>query len=158
MSSSYDITEFWRVETDSDVIPADFHTSQQPAVPRGESDERTLLFTQRHANHARSHTERHGSILGFREYAGSFALEVDFDNVPVYTEQHPRESLLVALRPPDALDTGRGVWGLVGDVTDETNVPQTRWALTLSLTYIASLDEYSSHAAVRDAHERRGFH
>lgn len=158
MSSTYAITDYWRVETDSDTIPADFLTSQQPAVSRGESDERELVFAPRYADHARTHIDRHGALLAFREYEGAFASEVDIDNKPVYTEQHPNESLLVALRPPDSHDTGRGLWGLVDDVTDETNVAQSRWAITLSMTYLASLDEYATHTDVRDAHERRGFH
>lgn len=155
---AYTHTDYWRVETDSDIIPADFHTSQQPAVPRGDSDERTLLFQPRRADHARDHIERHGALLDFREYAGSFSLSLTIDNSPVYSESHNNESLLVALRPPDALDTGRGLWGLLDSVSDDTNVPQTQWALSLSLTYLAPLDEYRTHAAVRDAHERRGFH
>lgn len=159
MSASFDATEHWRVDHEAGTTVIDKVLSAQPAPKVGDAPTWTLNF-RGGTGVPTAFKERFDAIFAFHEDAGVYASRVMSGNHLVYTEQiaDGDESLLVALRPPDGKPTLRGVWGLVNDVSDETNKPQTSWRLDLSLEYIAPLDRYADHAAVREAHERRGFH
>ena len=159
MSASFDATEHWRVDHEAGVTLVDEILSPQSAPKVGDTPSWTLNFRGGTGVPTDFH-DRFDAIFEFAEYAGLYASNIMSGNHLVYAEQisASNESLLVALRPPADSPTLRGVWGLVNDVSDETDMPQTKWRLDVSLEYIAPLSKYADHAAVREAHEKQGFH
>lgn len=157
---AYDAAGHWRIAIDDGSSgPTAVNTllSPQHALAVGDSGDYLCYFAAG-GNIPRGYQQRHGDLLALADHAGSYATGIDIGNELIYTEAHNATSLLVALRPPANEPTLRGIWALVDDVSDETNLPQTQWAISLSLTYIARASQYSDHAAVRAAHEREGFH
>ena len=155
--------EYWRITApdDSGPIPVSLNVSQQPAF----SDDTLsyeFVFRALPGDDRGAFRERHARVLTYQPtVADEFALGHSMAGAPWYRETHNEEGLsaLAAIRPPDEMqadDTGRGLWCLIESVEDETNLPQTRWALTAGVRYLASLDEYADHAAVRNALEREG--
>lgn len=99
--------------------------------------------------------ERYRTLLRYQKYAGEFALHDLVGGRVAFTETHavsssiPNGTLLVALRPPAGQRCGRGMWALVASVTDNTIVPDTLCRLEMELVFVAPLDDYPDHAAVR---------
>ena len=153
---AYSLTDYWRVDLEDDIVPADHHTSQQPATVVGETADRQLLFSPTDV-HARPREDRHAAVRRLSKHTDAYTIETTIDGPAVYSEHHPGTSLLVALRPPDGLATARGLWGLLDGIPDIENVSQTHWPLGLSIAYLADLNEYADHAAVRSALEHEGF-
>jgi hypothetical protein len=157
MSTTTDL-EPWTIDfADSDVSPSEitaFVIESQPAPPLGETASWDLLF--RPEVGATDHLERYRALLAFREHVGAYAAGVDVRHRPWYREQHDRESLLVALRPPVDSQTGRGVWGLIDDMEDETTTPARRAVVSLDLLVLADGDDYNSASEVRADFEADG--
>lgn len=152
MSITTDL-EPWTIDfADSDVSPSEitaFVIESQPAPPLGETASWDLLF--RPEVGAADHLERYRALLAFREHAGAYAAGVDVHHRPWYREQHDRESLLVALRPPADSQTGRGVWGLIDAMEDETTTPARRAVVSLGLLVLADVDDYATAAEIENA-------
>ena len=150
--------EPWTIDfADSDVSPSEitaFVVESQPAPPLGETAGWDLLF--RPEVGANDLLERYRALLAFREHAGAYAAGVDARHEPWYREQHDRTSLLVALRPPTDSATGRGVWGLVDTIEDNTTTPSARAVVSIDLLVLASTEEFGTAGALRNALEADG--
>ena len=151
--------EPWAIDfADSDVSPSEitaFVIESQPAPPLGETASWGLLFRPE-VGASSDHLERYRALLAFREHAGAYAAGVDLRREPWYREQHDRESLLVALRPPTDSATGRGVWGLVDTIEDNTTTPSARAVVSIDLLVLASTEEFGTAGALRNALEAGG--
>ena len=156
MSTTTDL-EPWTIDfADSDVSPSEitaFVIESQPAPPLGETASWDLLFRP---EAGADHLERYRALLAFREHAGSYVAGVDVRHRPWYREQHDRESLLVALRPPADSQTGRGVWGLIDTIEDDTTTPSARAVVSIDLLVLASTEEFGTAGALRNALEADG--
>lgn len=131
-------TDVWRVETAGGTTPISWLEETQPAAKRGE----TADFDFRLVPDGRGdHVGRYKELTAYIDWGGEYHLHDVGGGLFAYTEAHegnaPDGSLLVAVRPPNDSRTGRGLWGLVDSVGDDTEVPHKRCLVTLSIAYIA---------------------
>lgn len=101
--------------------------------------------------------DRYTALRRLGRYAGGFSLFETPNNRFRYTQTTPSNapSVLVALAP--TYDTpASGVWGLVGDITDDTTLPEAVCQIDLSVTILAPLDAYESRDELTDDLEYSG--
>lgn len=169
MSRSAVVPEyFWRIGGDTGGVICNFRTDSQAAPVIGDTVDVTVSFDRLPGEAPREYRDRHAALLAYAKRNGEYALPEPGGGGVRYVETHdgnvPTGSLLVAVQPPaDFLPhEGRGFWALVSDVNDETNLPQTDWALELSLARLAPLERFLDNtgqpdfAACRAALEREG--
>ena len=161
-------SEYWRVDPpsdDADPVVCSLLISPQPALRVGETLSYEFLFVEEPGEDRTEYRGRHADLLSYSDIAGQYANGLDAKHRPWFREQHPRrsadESVLAAIRPPDAMQndgTGRGLWCLVESIEDTTNLAQTRWGLALDVEYLADLDDddYNNADEVRADFEADG--
>ena len=136
MSASY--PNAWRFETADGTIPVSWLEDTQPAPKRGDTADFSVVLVP---DGRGDHVARYEQLVAYQDFAGEYTLHEIEDGTVAYTETHqsnaPGGSLLVAVRPANDDLTGRGIWGLVDDVSDEAPDPETRAPVTLSLVYLA---------------------
>lgn len=127
--------------------------ADQPDLARGESD----TFEVRLVPDGRgNHVGRYEQLMAYQPHMGEFDTYQAIKGTIRYREQHTRTSLLTAVVPPTDDPTGRGVWGLIEQVSDSTEVPQKKCLVAVDVLYLAALDEFADKQAVRDALEATG--
>lgn len=129
---------------------------QQPMLSPGDSGEFTFGFYGSDA------ISRYDTVRELGKYAGQYTIYETIEGDVYWREQRPSVSQLVHLRPAPNADspTGRGIWGLVANIDDETTYSRTRCQLILSVVLIAPVgpdtDEFETEADLRTAREVHG--
>lgn len=154
-------TDYWRL---ADVV-IDGHQGAQPTLTPGTSYDLDIILTADSDSPSGAwpgYVARYQSLLEYGRRAGEFVLhEIEGGQIG-YTETHrdervPGGSLVVALRPPDDTQSGRGGWYLVEAVEDATTLPSALCQFTLSLVYLApygtGTGEYDQRYEVENALE-----
>lgn len=103
------------------------------------------------------HRDRYRKLLQYQNFAGSFDLHSLFNGEVAFTETHsaatelPKQSLLVALRPPAGQQCGIGMWCLISGFEDLTMEPDDLCRVSLDLIFVAPLADYPDHESALDA-------
>jgi len=125
----------------------------QPDMVRGESDAYDVALVP---DGRGDHVARYESLMAYQPYVGEYDLYQSDDGTVYYHEQHGQPSLLTAVVPATDDPTGRGVWGLIDDIGDDTETPQMRCLVSVDVTYVADLRRYDTEAQASAAHEVDG--
>ncbi|WP_435075954.1 hypothetical protein [Halococcus sp. AFM35] len=134
-------------------VPVSWIEGNQPAPVRGESGTYELRLV---ADGRGDHVARYQAIMDWQVHAGEFDMYDTISGPPMFREQHEREPLLVAVEPASDDPTGRGLWGLVENVDDSTEVPQRKCFVSVDVLHLAPLGDYADKQAVRQALEADG--
>ena len=134
----------------------------QPAPQPGESETYEFKLNPSHSSTVASVHERYNALRPRWKHANTVSVDTTFDDKVIYNEGRGDAALAEFAIVDDPL--GRGFWGLITDGDDKVETiddgsgQEIAATLSLEVAYIADLAQYPDKQAVRDVHERRGFH
>ena len=132
------------------IVTADYREGVMPPKIVEESSSWTLIFRPSGRDSDPHHWDRYALVEEITTYAGDFVYKRPMGEPPRYRDQSPdgTASTLVGLEPGHETPATTGVWGLIDDYATVSEHPESYIGIELSLTYLASMDDYESRAEV----------
>lgn len=142
-------------EGDVGVYYADGVDGTIPPRTVGEGGTYSLIFrttsfsrTQHpHSGYPKEHWDHYRPITEIGTHAGSYVPKPNSSNIYRWVEQTPSDawSLLVGLEPAYETPATNGIWALVDGYDDDNRTPKGALPVDLSVTMVATMDEYETH-------------
>lgn len=149
---------YWLV----DGIPAGLNGGQPRPQPGAESTYELVLrpdtMGELDGTGMSDHVDRYRDLRDRARHANTIAMDVRMDDKVIYAVGRADFDPLVSVRPGRYDETGIGIWGLITAIEGAPSLPQAVAQLSVDVAFIAEYSRYADKAAVRDAHERSGFH
>lgn len=148
---------FWLV----DGLPCHLH-GEQPRPQPGEAETYEFRFLDDpNGDVVIDHVQDYLDLRDRAMHAGAVHIETTIDDSVVWTNtarSRDNADPLVRIEPGPYDPTGTPIWGLITGIEDATTLSESIAALSLDVAYVAPRDDYADKAAVRAAHEHRGFY
>lgn len=96
--------------------------------------------------------ERYNQVVEWGKYAGYATVNRTLSGVYFRENNYPDadiDSLLVSIEPGDGVDQARGVWGIITEIDDSTEIFGAVARVDVSVTVLGQYDDYDDEAAVR---------
>lgn len=132
---------------------------EQPRPQPGESADYTFRFLpDPNGDVVADHVADYTSLRDRARHVNVVAIETTIDDDVVYSVTRNEYDPLVRVEPGPYDPTGTPIWGLITGLEDATTLSEAIATLTVSIAFVAPREDYADKAAVRAAHEHRGFH
>jgi len=97
-------------------------------------------------------------LKDYQRYAGFASTTqtlggASFSESPDAFDRSPVDGIVMSIRPGDDVDEARGVWGIIENITDDTEIFGAVARISIDLFVVAELAEYDNEADVRTAFE-----